>query len=132
MKGKCLCGSVTLTTEDKQSFEACHCGMCRRWGGGPFMGFHCENGVQIEGAEFIQTFKSSDWAERGFCKQCGTHLYYKLIHANLYTLPIGLFQDLENLTFNEQIFIDKKPKFYSFAEPTTEMTEQEVFEKYAP
>ncbi|WP_449219307.1 GFA family protein [Vibrio sp. E150_018] len=30
MQGHCLCGSVTLTTEDKQSFGACHCGMCRR------------------------------------------------------------------------------------------------------
>ena len=37
MKGTCLCKSVTIESNDATEFEACHCGMCRRWGGGLFL-----------------------------------------------------------------------------------------------
>ncbi len=45
-------------------------------------------------------------------------------------IPAGLFADQETFAFNHQVFIDKKPSFYSFANKTNEMTEAEVFEKY--
>ena len=35
-KGTCLCGGVTILANlEKKSFDACHCGICRKWGGGP-------------------------------------------------------------------------------------------------
>src|SRR4051794_39009432 len=34
--GTCLCGSVSVSVKlEKCAFDACHCGMCRKWGGGP-------------------------------------------------------------------------------------------------
>jgi hypothetical protein len=45
MKGVCLCESVTIETGDANEFEACHCDMCRRRGGGPFLTVHCGSNV---------------------------------------------------------------------------------------
>jgi len=132
MKGNCLCGSVAIVTADHTAMTACHCGMCRRWGGGPFLSVHCGNEVQIAGTECVTVFKSSDWAERAFCAKCGTHLYYKLIPANEYVVPAGLFQEATQFAFDEQIFIDRKPGYYAFSNQTRQLTEAEVFAKYAP
>jgi hypothetical protein len=74
----------------------------------------------------------SAWAERAFCSQCGTHLYYRLIPANEYILSVGLFQDGPEFQFREQIFIDRKPSCYEFANATSKLTEAQVFAKYAP
>ena len=93
MKGKCLCGSVSIIAQDNTQMIACHCAMCRRWGGGPMLTVHGGTDVEIAGVETITAFKSSDWAERAFCTKCGTHLYYRLIPANEYILSVGLFQD---------------------------------------
>jgi len=86
--------------------------------------------VGFEGAEYISTFSSSEWAERGFCQVCGTHLFYRLKQDGHYAIPVGLFGDNGEWTFAEQIFIDQKPSFYSFAESTRNLTGTEVFAQY--
>ncbi len=132
MEGKCLCGAVTIIAQVATDVEVCHCGMCRRWGGGPLIAIHCGTDVQIFGVENITQYASSAWAERGFCKTCGTHLFYRLKPKNEYIVPAGLFQDQSGLELKEQIFIDKKPAYYDFANSTNTLTEAQVFEKYAP
>ncbi len=130
-KGSCLCGAVQLTARSvSKSVGACHCGMCRKWGGGPLVAVNCGNEVSFEGEENISIFNSSDWAERGFCNQCGSHLFYRLKESKQHIIPTGLFEDQESFVFDNQVFIDKKPSFYSFANKTNDMTEAEIFEKY--
>jgi len=93
---------------------------------------HCGGDVAITGLANVTVFKSSEWAERAFCATCGTHLYYRLPAANEYIVPAGLFQDGTQFRFEEQIFVDKKPSYYEFANATAQLTEAEVFAKYAP
>ena len=132
-KGQCLCGAVKFIAKDmSNNVEACHCGMCRKWGGGPLMAVDCGTEVIFEGEENITIYDSSEWAERGFCKKCGSHLFYRLKESHEHQMPAGLFDNQENFNFNLQVFIDRKPSFYSFANKTNEMTEAEVIEKYAP
>ena len=133
LRATCLCGAVTLTaTKVAPEFTACHCGMCRRWGGGPLLTVECGDDVRIEGSESVAVFDSSKWAERGFCKSCGTHLFYRLKHSQQYEIPLGLFGDKISPSFRLQVFIDRKPPGYAFADDTEELTEAEVYEKYAP
>jgi hypothetical protein len=106
--------------------------MCQRWGGGPLLNVHCGSSPTITGREHVSVFKSSEWAERGFCAKCGTHLYYRLVPANEYIVPAGFFQDGTPFRFEEQIFIDSKPAYYEFANRTAQLTAAEVFAKYAP
>lgn len=131
MKASCLCGLVKLTVvPESHQIGACHCGMCRTWGGGPLLAVECGSDVEVHGAEHVTTYDSSDWAERGFCSKCGTHLFYRFKRQNQYVLPAGLFEDQTGFVFEEQIFIDRKPNYYTFANATHNMTEAEVFEKY--
>jgi len=132
-RGHCLCGAVRFTVKDMNtSVDACHCGMCRRWGGGPLMFVDCGADVTFEGEENITVYDSSDWAERGFCKKCGSHLFYRLKQANAYQMLVGQFIAQENFQFDLQVYIDRKPAFYDFANKTREMTEAEVIEKFGP
>jgi len=133
LKGNCLCGGVTVIAEEvKPSVGACHCSMCRKWGGGPFFALEAGSKVRFEGEENVARFNSSEWAERGFCKACGTHLFYHLKQADQYILPAGLFEPGPEMIFDHQIFIDEKPDFYHFANETKNMTGAEVFAMYAP
>lgn len=129
MKGVCLCGAIEVLAEDHAEISLCHCSICRRWSGGPMFAVHCGSEVRFSGAE-PKTYRSSDWAERGFCDTCGTHLFYHLLPGNEYILPVGLFQD-QTFTLASQIFIDEKPEFYAFANETAELTGKQVFEQFA-
>ncbi len=130
-RGSCLCGDVKVSANDiVKKIDACHCAMCRKWGGGPYMAVESHGDIQFEGESNISVFASSDWAERGFCKNCGTHLFYRLKDKSYYGLPSGLFDDLTELEFTHQIFIEQKPAFYDFANKTKNMTGAEVFAKF--
>lgn len=117
-----------------KSVGACHCGMCRKWSGGPLLAIDCGSDVSFDEQDKgnISVYNSSDWAERGFCNQCGSHLYYRLKESNQYMVPAGLFDDDSAFVFDHQVFIDNKPSYYYFANETSEMTGEEAFAKYAP
>jgi hypothetical protein len=132
MQGHCLCGAIIVHAADHHEVEACHCGMCRRWSGGPLLAVQVDAGVRIDDAGGrLRVHRTSDWAERAFCGECGTHIYYHLVGTDHHALPAGLFQDAD-FRFDMQIFIDRKPGYYEFANRTKTMTEAEVFAKYAP
>lgn len=131
MNGHCLCGAITVSAPDQKHIDACHCGMCRRWGGGPALGIACGSEVQIDGMDKLKIYRSSEWAERAFCSECGTHIFYRLLSTQDYFLPAGLFQDGVEFEFTEQIFIDRKPDYYDFVNQTSKLTEAEVFAKFA-
>mgnify|MGYP000282294642 CR=1 FL=1 len=129
-KGRCLCGSVELDIElsaPEAEIAACHCNMCRNWLGGPMLAV--DSGVLkgITGESFITRYQSSEWAERGFCNNCGTSLFYYLKPAEQYHFPAGLLASDLKFKLSHQIFIDEKPNYYSFSNETENMTGAEVF-----
>jgi len=90
------------------------------------------NDVRFEGEDFISTHQSTEWAERGFCSKCGTHLFIRVKQSGRYILPTGLFdRDLPDLVFDHQIFVDQRPSYYCFANETREQTGPEVFAGFA-
>jgi hypothetical protein len=130
-KGHCLCGEVEIKASSmSKGFGACHCGMCRKWSGGPLLAVNCNTDVEISGAENITVYDSSGWAERSFCSRCGTHLYYKIKKTGQYIIPVGLFDNASTLQFDHQIFIEQKPDYYAFANPTHNMTGDEVIAQF--
>ncbi len=133
MKGSCLCGAVRISaTVAATNAGACHCGMCRKWAGGPLLVADCGSAVRFEGSGSISVYDSSDWAERGFCSKCGSHLFYRLKKEGRYEVPVGLFDDGAQWIFDTQIFVDEKPPYYSFANQTRNLTGAEVFALFAP
>jgi len=132
LTGNCLCGSVSLTAKPKSyHIGACHCETCRKWGGGPLLAVECGGDVNFDGAKNITVYNSSEWAERGFCQQCGTHLFYRLKQGEMYAIPVGLFDENEQWQLADQVFIDRKPTYYSFAEKTRNLTGEELFAQFS-
>ena len=129
--GKCLCGAVRISGIVREPHvSACHCDMCRRWSSGPYFEVDCEN-VVFEGEANISKFRSSDWAERGFCKKCGSNLYYHLIESSEFQISAGLLDDQSQLSLSLQVFIDRKPSYYTLADSTEAMTAEEVYAAFA-
>ncbi|TWJ09016.1 GFA family protein [Altererythrobacter ishigakiensis] len=125
--GHCLCGAVTVTaTPAKPHLEACHCEMCRRWCGSAYLAVQSDTAPQFTGEEHITRFKSSNWAERGFCSKCGSNLFYCFTPTGSYSFLAGLFDDLGDRVLAEEIFVDEQPDYYAFVQETTRKTGPEL------
>jgi hypothetical protein len=111
--------------------DACHCAMCRRWGGGPALTIRAAGPAEIRGVEHVATFQSSEWGQRQFCRTCGTHLFFAAPSVNYFGISAGAVDDLGGLTFTTEIFIDMKPDLYDFANPTRRLTEAEFTAQFA-
>lgn len=130
-RARCLCGAVKFSIDvANPGIGACHCSMCRRWGGGPLLVVNGGSSIHIDDAAPVTVHASSDWADRGFCAVCGTHLFYRFKAKAQYFVPVGLFDDQTGWLFDHQIFIDHKPDYYDFANPTHNLTEAEVFVQF--
>ena len=128
LKGHCLCGAIQVEAHNvAPHIGACHCEMCRRWTTSPMQTIDCGTDVSFQGEEHIGVYSSSDWAERGFCKQCGSALFYRIKQSGHHFMAAGLFSNLDGFVFDHEVFIDEKPEFYSFANNTQKMTGEEVF-----
>lgn len=126
-QGQCLCGSVVISIPAGDAgISVCHCRMCRRWGGGPAMVVHAGPGLRIEqGGALVSRFASSEWAERAFCAQCGSHLFYRSLADDAHYVAAGLFETLPGATLTMEIFVDAKPDWYAFVEAGERLTEAE-------
>ena len=136
--GGCNCGQVRfeLTNEPKE-VGACHCGMCRKFTGGVFLGIKVpKEHFKLTKDDGLLCYQSSDWAERAFCDRCGSSLFYRV------TIPgpmqgechigLGTLDDASGIKLTGEIYIDRKPDGYHFAEDTHKMTEAEVIAMFAP
>lgn len=133
--GSCLCGAVhfDLTLQNTKA-HVCHCGMCRKWGaGGPVISVDCDTDVTIHGEENLRWYQSSEWAQRGFCRQCGSSLFYKLVMdgSNYMNVCVAALDNGNDITLKDHIFIDRKPPYYDFADNCPRLTEEEFLAKFA-
>ena len=89
--GGCQCGAVRYRLDAEPArANVCHCRMCQKASGGPFMAFAgatLSNLVWTRGRP--KTFASSDVAERGFCAACGTPLTYFIPGRDWISVTIG-------------------------------------------
>jgi len=128
LQGQCMCGAVTVTaTPARDALGACHCDQCRRWTSSMLVTFEAEPGYAALGP--VKTYTSSDWAERAFCADCGSALWYRLtlpgeMHGQT-QMAAGLFANGAGQPLKLELFIDKKPDGYAFAGERKQMTTAE-------
>lgn len=124
--GRCLCGEVEFeVTLQELDVHVCHCSICQKWEGGPSLSLGCESGWKIKGEDNLTWFASSEWAERGFCKKCGSHLFFRMNDGRYQGIPAAALDSQDGLKIASHIFIDKKPPYYDFADDTPRLTEEE-------
>ena len=79
LTGGCQCGAVRYELM-RPPIRACicHCRMCQKASGGPFMAFATLGQQHLRFTRGTPAvFQSSTVAQRGFCKDCGTPLTFK-------------------------------------------------------
>lgn len=131
IQGRCVCGEVTVTAEVGTRVRACHCDMCRRHTSGAFFSVETAPGsVTISGP--TTSFRSSEWAERGFCATCGSTLWYKTIHDGVQNLAAGLFENAGGGTLEIEFFADQCPQGYALAGDHKKLSTQETIALFAP
>jgi hypothetical protein len=77
LAGRCHCGAIRYEMPDEvPRVGLCHCSDCRRHSGAPMVAWALlpRAEVKIEGEP--RAYKSSEHAERLFCGDCGTSLFY--------------------------------------------------------
>ncbi|MEO6173223.1 MAG: GFA family protein [Arenimonas sp.] len=107
--GNCLCGAIRFTAKLPSRWVAhCHCTMCQQTGGSAFItwvGLE-EQRCQIHDPQNqLQWYQSSDEAQRGFCKRCGSTLFFKSSRW-----PDEIHVALSNF----QTPVDKAPQVHAF------------------
>ncbi len=136
MTGRCMCGAVSFEARPSVAeAHACHCEMCRRWSGSALVSVSVKpDAIRFDGREQIVTIQSSDWAERAWCGNCGSTLYYHLTggapEQESYEMAVGLFDEPDGFELTSEIFIDCKPDGYAFAGTHKTMTRAEVLEMF--
>lgn len=117
INGECLCGSVSFSTKATDHVDACHCNMCRKWGGSAFMGVDVRDGdVVFKADDTLTWFDSSDWAKRGFCGKCGSNLFYRLKELpDFWAISAGTLELPASTELSKEIFIEEKPAFYDLS-----------------
>ena len=78
-RGACLCGAVRFRTEGPlRGVIYCHCSQCRKQTGHYYAATNVVGDrLEIEGAEDVTWYAASDFARRGFCRHCGSALFWK-------------------------------------------------------
>ena len=97
LSGGCQCGAVRYEWVEKPAYSSvCYCRMCQKASGQPFMGLtggKKEHLKWTRGAPSV--FRSSNMAERGFCKDCGTPLTYEFDGHGTISVTINSLDDPE-------------------------------------
>ncbi|WP_299619436.1 GFA family protein [uncultured Tateyamaria sp.] len=102
------------------TFSICHCPSCQRWTGSALLEVSIQtDDLTWHGAEHIKVRRSSDWAERAWCADCGTNLYFRHTRQDKWfgstELPIGVFDDATGFTLTHEIYVDHKPDSFAYA-----------------
>ena len=95
--GGCQCGAVRYALYATPAEPSvCHCRMCQKAFGSffaPLAGVRLRDFAWVKGAPGI--FKSSEAVERGFCRDCGTPLFWKRDNGSHMTVFLGSLDDAE-------------------------------------
>jgi len=122
LTGGCQCGAVRYEMSSAPQWATiCHCRMCQKASGQPFMAFTGGKADNLRWTRGTPTlFQSSDVAERGFCAQCGTPLTYGRKGAGTLSVTIGSLDDpsavkptLQNGIEGKAAWLDELPHMKS-------------------
>ncbi len=112
--GSCLCGAVRYHASGPISdVVACHCTQCRKQSGHYYAATDIPDGaLVIEGEENLTWYRSSEEAKRGFCKTCGSALFWKNQRDDFTAVLAGSLDGATGLRLAKHIYCADKGDYY--------------------
>ena len=114
VEGSCLCGNVRLKIDSlDRNVVACHCQQCRKQTGHFVAATRAANSaLHIEGEQHLRWYSASEEAERGFCQNCGSLLFWRLKGSDHTAVMAGCLESPTGLTLSHHIYVDDKGDYY--------------------
>ena len=116
--GGCLCGSVRYQVEGPlRDVVNCHCTMCQRLHGsyGPHSKALKKN-ITITRNDGLSWYATSDVARRGFCRFCGSGLFWEPFALDATGIIAGTLDGPTGLKTMGHIFVAEKADFYEIGD----------------
>ncbi len=112
--GRCECGKVAFEAEAvRETVTVCHCSQCRRVSGHLWACTHtAKEKLRFSCEEGLQWYASSGFAKRGFCKFCGSSLFYQPNKGDYIAVAAGSLDGPTNLKIGRNIFVKDKGDYY--------------------
>jgi hypothetical protein len=111
--GSCMCGALHYQVNGPlRPIIACHCIQCRKSSGHFVAATACPTeALHIDG-DTLQWYASSPEAERGFCRRCGSNLFWRRIGTNSTSIWAGSIDGPSGLHIAQQMFANSKGDYY--------------------
>ena len=114
-RGSCLCGAVRYRVDGAlRSVVNCHCSQCRKQTG-HFMAATAAGKADFQLLEDrgLAWFRASDFARRGFCRDCGSTLFWERDGADYVAIAAGSIDGATGLESVAHIYCADKGDYYT-------------------
>jgi len=130
ISGHCLCSSVNyIVRGELRPIMYCHCEQCRRSSGHFVAATACRpEQLDISGEENIKWHRSSPTAERGFCRHCGSGLFWRPEHGKHWSIWAGSLDRPTGLQAARHIYVHMKSDYYEIDDGLPQF--EEAYESY--
>ncbi len=118
-EGGCLCGAVRYrSTERPLRCMICHCEFCRKHSGAPVLSFvHFPADAFEWLGEQPQRYRSSKYAERGFCAKCGSTLsMHEEVLAERVQVTLGSLDHPERVEPDDHVWTRSRIAWFDVAD----------------
>ena len=112
--GSCLCGAVSFSISAALNDPvACHCKQCRQQSGHYFAAAHApEADVVFANDEGLAWYRASDSASRGFCRTCGSSLFWRSDKGGEIAIALGALDEPTGLKLGRHVWVRSKGDYY--------------------
>ena len=117
-KGSCLCGAIRFEVAGElKPGDACHCVQCRRQSGHYWASTNVpRDKLTVHGLDEVTWFQSSEKIRRGFCRTCGSVLFWDPSHLDWTSIALGAFDTPTGTHLEMHIFVSEKGDYYELAD----------------
>ena len=112
VNGSCFCGAIKFTADLPSKWCAhCHCSMCRKAHGAGYVTWTGFEQAQVSidsGTGQLAWYDSSPGAQRGFCRQCGSTMFFRSERwAGELHIALGCIDDALDREPQANVFFDR-------------------------
>lgn len=130
--GGCQCGAVRYAVhETPYQVGICHCRMCQKATGAPFMSSFTVKKTNLEWTRGEPgSFNSSVNMLRGFCRDCGTPLFNNWMPSDVIHLTIGSLDDPASVRPEAQMGVESRVAWFADIVALPELSTEDAFKGY--